>query len=101
VSTTRRVEARLQPAHHAAPRRIGRGRDHEIGLGRPVALDQAHAAAPLERLCRGRRHAGAEAGAHTVRALGRAFGLRQQHRHHRAEQVDHAGAARGDGRPVA
>jgi hypothetical protein len=69
-----RLEARLHASHRAVGRGVAIGGDDEVGLGRAIALEQAHAGTRLERARCRRRHARPEANAHAVRALGRASG---------------------------
>ena len=68
--------------------------DHEIGLGRAVAVEQGNAGALRELGMEVAGHAGRQRNARAVLALRRLGLARQQDRHHRAKKIGHRRAPR-------
>ena len=87
-----RLKALEHRAHQARLLVRRGGAEHEIGLGRTPAVDQANAGAAREFAMELRGHAGRERDARGVGALLRAFRPRQQDRDHGPEHVRDRGA---------
>ena len=80
-------------AHDTAMHKVRAGGNDEVGLGRAIAFQQTHTSAGKKIVIGLGRHAGAQPKANAVLALMLARRLRQQNRHHGAQQIDHGGAA--------